>query len=195
LVLVVQYLKTLATKGKNALIPHVLDAFTQEYAKIMAFQMHLFAEQVIQILFPGQNSLLTLWHMNFFVNFDCLFTTDDLSSVLWAASLKTIDIGIGMRDYCQMSMCVRQAYCPRLDELMVFGDGEDAALLQTRHTWATEERCYGVSAGYLGQLPENMVEPFANASVEWQGLMRVPEGGKEVNLDDFPVKELWDRLL
>jgi len=25
--------------------------------------------------------------------------------------------------------------------------------------------------------------------------MSVPEGGKEVNLDNFPVKELWDRYL
>ena len=195
LALVVQYSKTSATKGKDTLIPHVLDTFTQEYAKIVAFRTHPFAEQVVRILFPGQNSLLTLWHTNLFVNFDRLFTTDDLSSVLRAASLKTIDVGIGVRDYRQMSVCVRRAHCPRLDELMVFGDGEDAASLQTGHTRATEERCYGVSAGYLGQLPENMVEPFANASAEWQGLMRVPEGGKEVNLDDFPVKELWDRYL
>ena len=38
-------------------------------------------------------------------------------------------------------------------------------MLQTGHTMAMEERCYGVSAGYLGQLPENMVEPFANAMI------------------------------
>ena len=63
-------------------------------------------------------------------------------------------------------MCIRRAHCPRLDGLMMFNDEEDTAALQSGHLKATEDRLYGVSAGYLGQLPENMVEPFAMASAE-----------------------------
>jgi len=70
-------------------------------------------------------------------------------------------------------------------------DEEDAAALQSGHLKATEDRLYGVSARYLGQLLENMVEPFAMASAEWQRVMGVPEGGKVVNLDNFPVHDAW----
>jgi len=49
---------------------------------------------------------------------------------------------------------------------MMFNDEEDTAALQSGHLKATEDRLYGVSAGYLSQLPENMVEPFAMASAE-----------------------------
>ena len=195
LALVVQYSKTSATKGRDTLIPHVLDAFSQEYAKIVGFVMHPFAEQVVKILFPGRTSLLSLWRTTLFVKFDRLYKTEELSSILRVASLTTMGVEIGVHDYRQMSVCVRRAHCPRLDELINFGDEEDAASLQSGHSRATEERLYGVSAGYLGQLLENMVEPFANASAEWQVLMRVPEGGKSVNLDDFPVAAAWNRYL
>ena len=195
LAIVVQYSKTSSIKGRDTLIPHVLDAFCQEYAKTVAFRLHPFAEQAVQILFPGQTALLSLWRTNLFVKFDRLYTTEELSRVLRVASLKTMDVGIGIRDYRQMSVCVRRAHCPRLDELMMFNDEEDAAALQSGHSKATEDRLYGVSAGYLGQLPENMVEPFAMASAEWQRVMGVPEGGKVVNLDDFPVHDAWKRYL
>ena len=74
-------------------------------------------------------------------------------------------------------------------------DEEDAAALQSGHSKATEDRLYGVSARYLGQLLENMVEPFAMASAEWQRVMGVPEGRKVVNLDNFPVHDAWKRYL
>jgi len=195
LAIVGQYAKTSAMKGKDTLIPHVLDAFCQEIMKIVAFRTHPFAEQVVRILFPDCTSLLSLWHTNLFVNFDRLFTTDDLSRVLRIASLKTIEVAVGVRDYRQMSVCVRRAHCPMLEELVGVSDEEGAATLQAGHTRTTEERCYGVSTGYLGQMPENMVEPYANASTEWQVLMRVPEGGKQVKLSDFPSKDLWKKYL
>lgn len=195
LALVIQYSKTSATKGRDTLIPHVLHAFCQEYAKIVAFWTHPFAEQVVQILFPGRTALLSLWHNHFFVKFNHLFMTEDLSGVLRAVILRTMDVSIGVWDYRQMSVCIRRAHCPRMSELMAFGDEEDIASLQAGHSTATEERCYGISAGYLGQLPENMVQPFAAASAEWQVVMRIPEGGKKVQLSDFPVKELWGKYL
>jgi len=104
--------------------------------------------------------------MNLFIKFDYLYTTEELSRVLQVASLKTMDVGIGIQDYRQMSVCVRHAHCPRLDELMMFNDNKNAAMLQSGHSKATENRLYGVSAGYLGQLLENIVEPFAMVSVE-----------------------------
>jgi len=77
-----------------------------------------------------------------------------------------MDVSIGIQDYRQMLVCARHAHCPRLDELMMFNDKKNAAVLQSGHLKATENRLYGVSAGYLSQLLENIVELFAMASAE-----------------------------
>ena len=69
-------------------------------------------------------------------------------------------------------------------------DDEDPASLQASHTCATEEHLYGVLTGYLGKLPENIVEPFARASGEWQHFICIPEGGTEIKLREFTVKEI-----
>jgi len=192
--IVAQYSKTSAIKGHDTLISHILDAFCQEIAKVVVFQTHPFAEQIVSILFPGRHDLLTLWRTNLFVKFDRLFTTEDLSGVLRVASLKTMDIRIGVWDYRQLSVCLRRAHCPKLDELTMSLDDEDPASLQAGHTRVTEERLYGVSTGYLGKLPENMVEPFARASGEWQCFICIPEGGTEIKLREFTVKEVWKLL-
>jgi len=98
-----------------------------------------------------------------------------------------IDIGIGIQDHRQMLVCIRCAYCPKLDKLMMFNDKEDIAMLQSGHLKAIEDKLYGVSARYLGQLLENIVKPFAMANAKWQRMMDMPKSGKIVNLNDFPV--------
>jgi len=40
------------------------------------------------------------------------------------------------------------------------------AAQQASHSSMTEERIYGISTGYLGKLPENLVDPYTNASSE-----------------------------
>ena len=50
--IVAQYSKISATKGHDTLIPHILDAFCQEIAKVIVFQTHPFAEKISMILFP-----------------------------------------------------------------------------------------------------------------------------------------------
>jgi len=47
-----------------------------------------------------------------------------------------------------------------------------------------------VSVGYLGKLPENMVEPFAKASGEWQCFIHMPERGTDIKLREFMVKKV-----
>ena len=71
----------------------------------------------------------------------------------------------------------------------------NVAAQQAGHLGATEERMYGISTGYLGRLPENLIEPYANVSAEWQVLMKVPKGGKNVYMHQYLNKELWTSLL
>ena len=68
--------------GRDTLIPHVLNAFSQEIIKIIAFKAHLFAQQLIKILYPTDTNLLSLWYSNLFIKFDQLFETKDISAIL-----------------------------------------------------------------------------------------------------------------
>ena len=53
---------------------------------------------------------------------------------------------------------------------------------QTGYSSMTKEWIYKISAGYLGKLSENLVEPYANTSSKWQILIKVPEGEKHIYL-------------
>jgi len=190
-----QYSKTSANMGRDTLIPHVLDAFSQEIIKIVAFKAHPFAQQLIKILYPNKPNLLSLWRTNLFVKYDRLFDTDDISSTLRMVSLKSLETPLGIRDYRQMSIFIRRMHCPTLESMFALSEDDNKAALQAGHSMATEERVYGVSSGYLGRLPENLIEPYVKASTEWQVLMRVPEGGKQVTLTDFTDKVAWARYI
>jgi len=147
------------------------------------------------ILYPDRNDITTLWHNHLFVKKDTLFTTKDISSVLQHASLETMQIKLGIQDYCQLSICVRHAHYPTLEELIGMREDVNVVAQQAGHSGTTEERIYGVSTGYLGYLPKNLIEPYANVSAEWQILIKVPEGGKNVYMHQYPNKELWTSLL
>ena len=188
--IVVQYLKMSSRDGRDTLIPHILDAFCQDVIKTVTFVTHLFAEQMSRILYPDCNNITTLWHNHLFVKKDTLFTTKDISSVLQHASLETMQIKLGIQDYRQLSICVKHAHCSTLEELIGMREDVNVAAQQASHSGATEERMYGVSTDYLGSLPKNLIEPYANASAEWQVLMKVPEGGKNVYMYQYPNKEL-----
>ena len=193
--IVVQYSKTSSRNGHDTLIPHILDAFCQDVIKTVTFVTYPFAEQMSQILYPDRDDITTLWHNHLFVKKDTLFTTKDISSVLQHASLETMQIKLGIQDYRQLSICVRCAHCPTLEELIGMWEDVNVAAQQAGHSGATEERMYGISTGYLGYLPENLIEPYANVSAEWQVLMKVPEGGKNVYMHQYSNKELWTPLL
>ena len=86
-------------------------------------------------------------------------------------------------------------HCPTLESMFALSEDDNKAALQAGHSMVTEERVYGVSSGYLGRLPENLIEPYVKASTEWQVLMRVPEGGKQVVLTDFTDIVAWARYI
>ena len=85
--------------GRDTLIPHVLDTFSQEIIKIVAFKAHPFTQQLIKILYPNKPNLLSLWRTNLFVKYDRLFDTNDISSTLRMVSLKSLETSLGIRDY------------------------------------------------------------------------------------------------
>jgi len=87
-------------------------------------------------------------------------------------------------------ICIQRAHCPTLEELIGIKEDTNIAAQQAGHSSITKERIYGISTGYLGKLPKNLVEPYANTSSEWQILMKVPERGKDVYLYQYPDKKI-----
>ena len=116
--IVVQYSKTSTRNGYNTLIPYVLDVFCQDVIKTVVFVTHPFAKQMSRILYPDRNDIIALWHHQLFVKNDHSFTTEDISSILRCASLEAIQVQVRIRDYCQLSICIRRAHCPTLKELI-----------------------------------------------------------------------------
>ena len=97
-----------------------------------------------------------------------------------------MEISLCVRSYWYLSVFIRQAHCSTIK--MIFGlRDKDPGALQAGHSLATEKWLYGISASYLDQLPENMVEPYIRASTQWQMFMKIPKGGK--NFDIF--QDLW----
>ena len=156
---------------------------------------HPFGEQISRILYPDHDDIIVPWHNQLFVKNNCSFATEDISSILQCASLKAMQVQLGIRDYHQLSICVQHAHCPTLEELIGMREDTNIAVQQASHSSITKERIYGISVGYLGKLPENLVEPYANTSSEWQILMKVPEGGKDIYLYQYPDKKIWTLYL
>ena len=77
-----------------------------------------------------------------------------------------MQVQLGIRNYCQLSICVRHAHCPTLEELIGMREDTNIAVQQAGHFSTTKEQIYGISTGYLGKLPENLVKPYANVSSE-----------------------------
>jgi len=71
-------------------------------------------------------------------------------------------------------------------------DEDDTAAFQAGHQLETEKQLYGVSGGYLGQIPEYLVEPYIQASTKWHVFIQVPEGGKNIDIYHFSQKLLQD---
>ena len=88
--IVIQYSKTSTRNGHDTLIPHVLDAFYQDIIKTVTFVTHPFAEQMSRILYPDCNDITMLWHNQLFVKNNCLFVTEDISSILQGTSLEAM---------------------------------------------------------------------------------------------------------
>jgi len=190
--IIVQYSKKSVTTGHDSLILYALDAFCQEIIKVIIFRTHPFAQQIVKILYPGHDNILNLWNNYLFVNKDRLFTTEDLSGILETISLKIMGIPVGVREYRHIQVFIRWTYCLTMWSSLGLRDENNTAALQAGHQLETEEQLYGVSGGYLGQIPECLVEPYIWASTKWQVFMQVPKGGKNIDIYHFSQKLLQD---
>jgi len=58
--IIIQYFKTSTKSGHNTLIPHILDAFCQDFVKTVAFVTHPFEEKISRVLYPDYDDITIL---------------------------------------------------------------------------------------------------------------------------------------
>ncbi|KAF5347918.1 hypothetical protein D9756_010116 [Leucocoprinus leucothites] len=190
LAIVCQYSKTTSNTGRDRWLPHAVDGFDHDFGANIMFLAQPFAVLSMSTAKPNRPDLVDLWYTQLFVNFDRKFVTDDLSSILKRVSLSTMGVALGVRDYRQVSIAVRRAHCPTMEQLIGVEDS-DAAALQAGHTRATEDRHYGITTSFLATLPEDLIEPFLKVSIKWQTMLKVPVAGRPIPWSRFPDPSQW----
>ncbi|KXN80582.1 ATP-dependent DNA helicase tlh1 [Leucoagaricus sp. SymC.cos] len=193
LAIVCQYSKNTSNSGRDKLLPHGFDALCRSITLHCIFELHPFMMLVMHILFPLRTDILNLWYTNLFVKFDRKFTTEDLTSILKIVSLETMGVAVGVRDYRQLSVCVRRPHCSSLDDLIGLENVDTPAALQAGHTQATENRHYGITTSSISNLPEYAIEGYLKASEDWQVLLEIPPGFHSLSYELFEDKESWNR--
>ncbi|KAI5989839.1 hypothetical protein EDC04DRAFT_2912119 [Pisolithus marmoratus] len=144
-----QYSKMSALTCQDKLIPHALDALTSD---ILIQNLALacpFAEITARICFADEE-VSQLYHDHLFVNFDRLFTSNDLSTVMAKYSL------------------------PRVKFAMMINPWQH---IQTAWKRATENRVYGLSTHSLAGAAEDILPLFLQASTGWQEQCQVMPSG------------------
>ncbi|KAI6017929.1 hypothetical protein EDC04DRAFT_2607927 [Pisolithus marmoratus] len=137
--------------------PHALDALTSD---ILIQDLALacpFAEIAAKICFADEE-VSQLYHDHLFVNFDRLFTSNDLSTVM-AKLLGSTRFKCAMDDIVEMDM------------------EDDVDALQAGHSCATENRVYGLSTHSLAGAAEDILPLFLQASMGWQEHCQVMPSG------------------
>ncbi|KIN97291.1 hypothetical protein M404DRAFT_32391 [Pisolithus tinctorius Marx 270] len=76
--LLCQYLKMTALTGKDKLIPHALDGITSDILVQDLALVQPFAEIAAKARFPDKPEVVELYCNHVFVNYDCLFDSENV---------------------------------------------------------------------------------------------------------------------
>ncbi|KAI6019570.1 hypothetical protein EDC04DRAFT_2901767 [Pisolithus marmoratus] len=162
-----QYSKMSALTGQDKLIPHALDALTSD---ILIQDLALacpFAEIAAKICFADEE-VSQLYHDHLFVNFDRLFTSNDLSTVMAKYSLP-------QGEHIQTAW--KHKFKCAMDDIVEMDMEDDVDALQAGHSHATENRVYGLSTHSLAGAAEDILPLFLQASMGWQEHCQVMPSG------------------
>ncbi|KAI5996093.1 hypothetical protein EDC04DRAFT_2612803 [Pisolithus marmoratus] len=88
--LLCQYLKTSTLTGKDKLIPHALDGITSDILVQDLALARPFAEVAARACFPDKPEVADLYQNHVFVNYNRLFDSKDLSTILTKYSLPSL---------------------------------------------------------------------------------------------------------
>ncbi|KAI6043284.1 hypothetical protein EDC04DRAFT_2600326 [Pisolithus marmoratus] len=176
LTLLSQYSKMSALTGQDKLIPHALDALTSD---ILIQDLALacpFAEIAAKICFADEE-VSQLYHDHLFVNFDRLFTSNDLSTVIARYSLPWVKFAMTINPWQHIQTAWKHKFKCAMDNIVEIDMEDDVDALQAGHSCATENRVYGLSTHSLAGAAEDILPLFLQASMGWQEHCQVMPSG------------------
>ncbi|KAI6041837.1 hypothetical protein EDC04DRAFT_2601317 [Pisolithus marmoratus] len=183
-----QYSKMSALTCQDKLIPHALDALT---GNILIQNLALacpFAEIAVRICFADEE-VSQLYHDHLFVNFDRLFTSNDLSTVMAKYSLPWVKFVMMINPWRHIQTTWKCKFKCAMDDVVEMDMEDDVDALQAGHSHATENRVYGLSMHSLAGAAEDILPLFLQASMGWQEQCQVMPSGS-----GLPYPQAWSHL-
>ncbi|KAI6029979.1 hypothetical protein EDC04DRAFT_2898757 [Pisolithus marmoratus] len=171
-----QYSKMSALTCQDKLIPHALDALTGD---ILIQNLALacpFAEIAARICFADEE-VSQLYHDHLFINFDRLFTSNDLSMVMAKYSLPRVKFAMTINPWQHIQTAWKRKFKCAMDDVVEMDMEDDVDALQAGHSRATENRVYGLSMHSLAGAAEDILPLFLQASMGWQERCQVMPSG------------------
>ena len=171
-----QYSKTTALTGHEKLIPHGLDAITSDILIQDLAIARPFAQLAAKICFQDE-SIVQLYRDLIFVNFNKMFSSEDLSAVMAKYSLRRVQFALTINPWRHIQTAWKRKFKCATEDIAVMDKEEDVEALQAGHTRAMENRIYGLSTQSLAGAAEDVLPLFLQASKAWQERCRVMPGG------------------
>lgn len=194
--LLCQYSKTSALTGQDKLIPHSLDAVTSDIFIQDLVLARPFAQIAAKFCFED-NAITQLYRDQLFVNFNKMFTSEDLSAVMARFSLPRIHFALTINPWRHIQTAWRRKFKCSI-EVGEEDERGDVEALQAGHTQETENRIYGLSTESLAGAAEDVLPLFLQASTSWQRNCKVIPGGnclpynqarsKDENTNEMPTR-------
>ncbi|KAI6139459.1 hypothetical protein BKA82DRAFT_4364894 [Pisolithus tinctorius] len=118
LTILCQYMKMTALTGRDKMIPHALDGLT---SNIMIQDLALacpFAEIAAKVCFPDKPEIRQLYHDHLFVNFDRLFTSEDLSNIMSKYSLPCLKFALTINPWRHIQTAWKRKFQCLAEDIM-----------------------------------------------------------------------------
>ncbi|KAI6038201.1 hypothetical protein EDC04DRAFT_2604193 [Pisolithus marmoratus] len=188
--LLCQYLKTTALTGKDKLIPHALDGITSDILVQDLALARPFAEVAARACFPDKPEVVDLYQNHVFVNYDRLFDSKDLSTIMTKCSLPILHFGLTISSWRHIQTAWKHKLGCAVEDIIEMDTEDNVEALQAGHSHSTENRVYGISVEALAGAAEDVLPAYLNASMEWQRHCQVPLGEEVDRVADAVVKRL-----
>ncbi|KAI6035743.1 hypothetical protein EDC04DRAFT_2604933 [Pisolithus marmoratus] len=179
--LLCQYLKTTALTGKDKLIPHALDGITSDILVQDLALARPFAEVAARACFPDKPEVVDLYQNHVFVNYDRLFDSKDLSTIMTKCSLPILHFGLTIGSWRHIQTAWKRKLGCAVEDIIEMDTEDNVEALQAGHSRSTENRVYGISVEALAGAAEDILPAYLNASMEWQRHCQVPLGGQSTS--------------
>ncbi|KAF8416465.1 hypothetical protein L210DRAFT_3511762 [Boletus edulis BED1] len=177
LTILCQYMKTTALTGQDKLIPHALDAVTSDILIQDLALARPFAEIAARAYFPGQPQVAELYRDHLFVNFNRLFTSEDLSATMTQHSLPRLNYSLTINPWRHIQTAWKRKFRCSSETVREEDMVDNVEALQAGHTRATENRIYGLTVHTLAGAPEDVLPFYLQASTTWQKQCQIVPGG------------------